>query len=610
MSTTLAPTPDARAAAASPTARPGVPPDSTPAALDAVVARLAAQADAWFALPAREKLRYVRAAIAGTRQAAADQVRAACAAKGHPFDGPLAAEDWFGGPVAQLRGLRLLARTLERVAAGGPAAAMPREVRTLPDGRLAVDVFPADWRDRVLFAGVRAEVWLAPGVTRGALAAQVAALYGPDPRAHGLTPGVAAVLGAGNVAAIGPLDVVHKLFAEGQVAVLKFNPVNAYLGPFFEAAFADLVRDGYVATAYGGADVGARLTAHPGVASVHVTGSRATHDAIVWGTGEEAARRRAEGRPKLAKPITSELGNVTPVIVVPGAWSERDLRMQAEHVATQMAQNAGFNCIAAKVVVVHDAWPQRGAFLDALRAVLRALPGRPAYYPGAAERWARFTAAHPGHEALGDAGRRPARPDAPARPRSERPLGARLPRGVVLRGHRRGRPSGTRRGRLPRPRRAVRERHARRDPRRLRARRPGGRAGARAGARTGDRRPALRHGRRERVAGDGLRPRRDALGRVPRAHARRRGQRHRHRARPAAPRPHREERRAGPVPGAHAAARVRHPPAVAPGGRGAGRRRGGGRGGRAAARGAGGALAAAPARGRRPPHAPRVTAPR
>jgi hypothetical protein len=154
-------------------------PDSTPEALGAAVERLAARAEAWFALPAREKLRYVRAAAAGTRRVAADQVRAACAAKGHPFDGPLAAEDWFGGPVAQLRGLRLLARTLERVAAGGPAAAMPREVRTLPDGRLAVDVFPADWRDRVLFAGVRGEVWLAPGVTRGALAAQVAALYGP-----------------------------------------------------------------------------------------------------------------------------------------------------------------------------------------------------------------------------------------------------------------------------------------------------------------------------------------------------------------------------------------------------------------------------------------------
>jgi len=123
----------------------------------------------------------------------------------------------------------------------------------------------------------------------------------------------------------------------------------------------------------------------------------------VWGTGEDGERRRAAGRPRLAKPITSELGNVTPVIVVPGRWSARDLRMQAEHVATQMTQNAGFNCIAAKVVVVHDAWPQRAAFLDALRGVLGALPARPAYYPGAADRWARFTAAHPGHEAFGTA---------------------------------------------------------------------------------------------------------------------------------------------------------------------------------------------------------------
>jgi len=77
--------------------------------------------------------------------------------------------------------------------------------------------------------------------------------------------------------------------------------------------------------------------------------------------------------------------------------------MQAEHVATQMVQNGGFNCVAAKVVVVHEGWPQRAAFLDALRAVLRALPGRPAYYPGASERWARFTAAHPGFEVLGTA---------------------------------------------------------------------------------------------------------------------------------------------------------------------------------------------------------------
>lgn len=40
---------------------------------------------------------------------------------------------------------------------------------------------------------------------------------------------LALVLGAGNVASIAPLDVLHKLFIENQVCLLKLNPVNDYL---------------------------------------------------------------------------------------------------------------------------------------------------------------------------------------------------------------------------------------------------------------------------------------------------------------------------------------------------------------------------------------------
>jgi len=46
------------------------------------------------------------------------------------------------------------------------------------------------------------------------------------------------VLGAGNVSSIGPMDTLYKLFAEGQVVILKMNPVNEYLGPFIDEAFA------------------------------------------------------------------------------------------------------------------------------------------------------------------------------------------------------------------------------------------------------------------------------------------------------------------------------------------------------------------------------------
>ena len=59
----------------------------------------------------------------------------------------------------------------------------------------------------------------------------------PDP-----TGQVALVLGAGNIASIAPLDVLYKLIAEGQVCLLKMNPINEYLGKFMERVFAGLVQ--------------------------------------------------------------------------------------------------------------------------------------------------------------------------------------------------------------------------------------------------------------------------------------------------------------------------------------------------------------------------------
>jgi hypothetical protein len=39
---------------------------------------------------------------------------------------------------------------------------------------------------------------------------------------------VALVLGAGNVASIGPMDVLYKLFVEDQVVLLKTNPYRRF----------------------------------------------------------------------------------------------------------------------------------------------------------------------------------------------------------------------------------------------------------------------------------------------------------------------------------------------------------------------------------------------
>jgi hypothetical protein len=266
-----------------------------------------------------------------------------------------------------------------------------------PGERLAVRVMPSTTFDRILYRGVSAEVWMEPGVSEEEVQASQASLYRTMPR----TPGVSLVLGAGNVASLGPRDVLSKLFVEGHVVVLKANPVNDYLVPYWSKALRALIDGGYLRIVEGGASVGAYLANHDGVTDVHVTGSDKTHDAIVFGVGEEGARRKASSDPRLAKPVSCELGNVSPVVIVPGRWSKSEIEFQAKHVATMLVNNAGFNCLTPRVLVTHAAWSQRQEFLDTLESVLSSLPTRRAYYPGAKERHDAFLAHHPEAHQLG-----------------------------------------------------------------------------------------------------------------------------------------------------------------------------------------------------------------
>jgi aldehyde dehydrogenase (NAD(P)+) len=164
------------------------------------------------------------------------------------------------------------------------------------------------------------------------------------------------------------------------------HPVNDYLGPIFERMFAPLVEVGYLRFAYGAGDVGAYLTGHDGVDTIHITGSSRTHDAIVFGSGAEGAERKANNQPAVGKPVTSELGGVSPTIVVPGPWTDADIAYQAEHLATQKLHNGGFNCIASQILVLPAGWEGSEKLIDAVRTSLAEAESRPAYYPGADDR--------------------------------------------------------------------------------------------------------------------------------------------------------------------------------------------------------------------------------
>jgi aldehyde dehydrogenase (NAD(P)+) len=349
--------------------------------IDDELAELRTGARRWATLPVVEKIAVLLACRDGVASQAERWTEAAVHAKGLAGT-PVAGEETISGPWALLRALNAYAATLRDVELHGEVRIDPQRLRTRSDGRLVVDVFPVDVYDGILLNGIRAEVWMQPGVTAASLPQTMAVWYRqahPEPR-------VALVLGAGNIASIAPLDVLYKLVADGTVCVLKMNPVNHYLGPIFEDAFAPLVDGGYLRFAYGGADVGKYLCSHPLVDEIHITGSDKTHDAIVFGDGPDAAERKRRNDPVLRKPITSELGNVSPTIVVPGPWSDADVRFQAENIVTQKLHNGGFNCIASQVLILPRDWPRTPDLIEAIDALMHRIADRPAYYPGAGAR--------------------------------------------------------------------------------------------------------------------------------------------------------------------------------------------------------------------------------
>ena len=377
--------PPARPAAAP---APATPPPSSARRLDEAVARAREGAAKLLTLSLDQRVALARSMQVGYLAVARESVQAACAAKRIPLGTPLEGEEWTLGPWFVVRQLRLLQEALLALKHTGNTP-IGEIGRTECGGRLRVQVFPANAIDGTLFKGVRVDVHLENGIGERELAESRARFYKAKPRAGR----VVAVLGAGNVSGIPTKDVLSKIFNEGKACILKMNPVNAYLGPFLERAFAEPIREGYLAVVYGGVDEGAYLVGHAGVDEVHLTGSAETYNRIVWGPpgGEREARKR-DNRPVLAKPVTAELGGVAPVIVVPGPYSAKELAYQAEDVASGLTFNASFDCNANRVVILPRGWSRREEFLARLQEAFGRAPDRLAYYPGARERLERFVA--------------------------------------------------------------------------------------------------------------------------------------------------------------------------------------------------------------------------
>lgn len=357
---------------------------------EATIASLRTGAAAFVTLDAGARAHLARRTASAIAAAADRWVDAAVGIKtvGGPLLPEIRAEELATGPVASLRLLLITARSLDEIARHGtpqPARAPRLLHRDASDaGLVGVEVVPERWiADRAMFPGHSAIVRCA--VSGGLDAFE--RVWREECRQRPRGGGVAAILGAGNVTGLAVADAVSQVFEHGRAAFVKLHPLHEPLLPVFRQALAPLAEAGLIAFEAGGIDVAREAVASAHVSHVHLTGGRAAFDGIVWGPDGH----RAGGRPMLDKPISCELGGVTPWIVVPGRYTDAELRAQADLVAASMLNNTSFNCIATKCVVTCRTWDQRAAFLDLVGRRIAAAPVRRAWYPGAAAAWQEIT---------------------------------------------------------------------------------------------------------------------------------------------------------------------------------------------------------------------------
>lgn len=292
------------------------------------------------------------------------------------------AEESATGPIATLRLLILTEQALRSVGTSGMAnvSVKPRVTHVqkqdskspfgTPSSLLSIDVLPVrSLYDSTIFRGHQATVRCA---NIGSVETFMK-LWQEECQRRPHSGGVAVVLGAGNVTGLAAADAVSQIFEYGRAVLLKLHPVQASLVTVFRSALKPLVEAGLLSVVIGDTELVSDAIRNKEVTAMHLTGGEETFRNIVRSNQSELG----------VKEITCELGNVTPWIVVPGKYSEKDLLYQADQVAASIANNSSFNCIATKVVLTSRHWNQRQQFLDRIEQRLASLPARPVWYPGA-----------------------------------------------------------------------------------------------------------------------------------------------------------------------------------------------------------------------------------
>ena len=370
--------------------------ESSPSEIDQALTFLTAQKDAWAKMDIPRRIALLDQVKQDVHKVEKRWIAASIAAKSAEPGTLAEGEEWINITITY-RIIRFLRNALMDISRFDKPK-IPGKLTTRPNGQVVAQVMPYDWQDQITLPGVRAEVWMDPSVSLQDGGIPQASFYHSQ-RKKGQ---VCAILGVGNAASGVPGDFLYKLYVEGQVVALKMNPVNEYLGPIFEEAFVTLIKAGYLQILYGGAQEGAYLCNHPAVDSVHMTGSVHTFESIVFGSGAEGKRRKQARLPIFTRPFTAELGDITPIIVVPGPWTDEDIKNWSVKFGSWLGTNSAHNCLTPHMLIQMKNWEHREKLNNGIADFLASLETRKAYYPGSFELYQQFTDAHPKARKMGN----------------------------------------------------------------------------------------------------------------------------------------------------------------------------------------------------------------
>lgn len=246
----------------------------------------------------------------------------------------------------------------------------PLKVEKVGDDLYDIYVFPQERKDKLMYADRKDRIRVKGAPT------QVNPMEKPA--------GIIAVLGAGNYSS--SLEMMKALFFENCAVVHKPHHLNEETDAVWEKIMQPLIKHG--ALSFCTSDQGRDLSVDPRLTKIYFTGGTGTAEAIMSATDT---------------PLISECGGNNPCIVVPGdrPWTQKEIDHQALQIATMSKMNGGAVCGRVQTLVTSKHWPQREAFLDALRlAISEKTPAAGSYYPGSDNVMQGFKEAYPQAEVL------------------------------------------------------------------------------------------------------------------------------------------------------------------------------------------------------------------